>query len=128
MVFALLSVTNEGSLRRFTFQLAGSGPRTTVVVVADMELVRKYEIPLQELPLLCVRLLQSWAADGDGTAVFSEQDMIEYANRRREAKGLAERKRHLYRRRSPVREVTPSKPAGAERRTATRRGGPGADG
>ena len=102
MVFALAGVTNEGSLRRFTFELAGSGPpRTTVVVVTDMALVRKYEIPLQELPLLCVRLLQSWTADADGTAVFPEKEMIEYANRRREAKDLAERKRHLYRAAKP---------------------------
>ena len=58
MVFALMGFTNEHNLRRFTFELAGSGPpRTTVVVEADMALARKYEIPLQELPLLCVRLL-----------------------------------------------------------------------
>jgi hypothetical protein len=98
MVFALMGVTNEGSLRRFAFELAGSGPpRTTVVVVADMALARKYEIPLQELPLLCVRLLESRTANADSTAVFSEKEMIEYANRRREAKDLAERKRHMFR-------------------------------
>ena len=97
MVFKLMGFTNELSLRRFTFELVGSGPpRTTMVVVADMALVRKYEIPLQELPLLCVRLLQSWTADADSTAVFSEKEMIEYANRRKEAKDLAERKRHMY--------------------------------
>ena len=40
MVFALTSFTDESSLRRFTFELAGSGPpRTSVVVVADMALV-----------------------------------------------------------------------------------------
>ena len=98
MVFALMGFTNEHNLRRFTFELAGSGPpRTTVVVEADMALARKYEIPLQELPLLCVRLLQSWTADADSTAVFSEKEMIEYANRRKEAKDLAERKRHMFR-------------------------------
>ena len=98
MVFALTSFTDESSLRRFTFELAGTGPpRTTVVVVADMTLVRKYEIPLQELPLLCVRLFESWTADADSTAVFSEKEMIEYANRRKEAKDLAERKRHMFR-------------------------------
>jgi len=102
MVFALTSFTDESSLRRFTFELVGSGPpRTTMVVVADMALVRKYEIPLQELPLLCVRLLQSWTADADSTAVFSEKEMIEYANRRKEAKDLAERKRHMYRAAKP---------------------------
>ena len=98
MVFALMGFTNEHNLRRFTFELAGSGPpRTTVVVEADMALARKYEILLQELPLLCVRLLQSWTADADSTAVFSEKEMIEYANRRKEAKDLAERKRHMFR-------------------------------
>jgi len=102
MVFALMGFTNELSLRRFTFELVGSGPpRTTMVVVADMALVRKYEIPLQELPLLCVRLLQSWTADADSTAVFSEKEMIEYANRRKEAKDLAERKRHMFRAANP---------------------------
>ena len=35
MVFALMGTTTEGGLRRFTFELAGSGPpRTTMVVVA----------------------------------------------------------------------------------------------
>jgi len=98
MVFALTGVTNERSLRRFTFELAGSGPpRTTVVVVADMALVRKYEIPLQELPLLCLRLLESRTADANGTVVFPEKEMIEYANRRRAAKDLAEQKRSVHR-------------------------------
>src|SRR6516164_9867319 len=98
MVFALTGFTNELSLRRFTFELAGSGPpRTTVVVVADMALVRKYEIPLQELALLCVRLLESLTPAANGTVVFPEKEMIEYANRRREAKDLAERKRHQFR-------------------------------
>ena len=98
MVFALTGFTNESSLRRFTFELASSGPpRTTMVVVADMALVRKYEIPLQGLPLLCLRLLESLRADTNGTVVFPEKEMIEYANRRKEAKDLAERKRHMFR-------------------------------
>jgi hypothetical protein len=102
MVFALTGFTDESSLRRFTFQLPGSGPpRTTVVVVADMALVRKYKIPLQELPQLCVRLLESWTADADSTAVLSEKEMIEFANRRREAEDLAERKRQMFRAAKP---------------------------
>src|SRR5215467_10312392 len=103
MVFTLTGFTNEGSLRRFTFELAGNGPpRTTMVVVADMALVRKYEIPLQELPLLCLRLLESRTGDADSTAVFSEKEMIEYANRRKAAKDLAERKRHMFRAANPA--------------------------
>jgi len=102
MVFALMGFTIELIIRLFHFELVGSGPpRTTMVVLADMALVRKYQIPLQELPLLCVRLLQSWTADADSTAVFSEKEMIEYANRRKEAKDLAERKRHMFRAANP---------------------------
>jgi len=33
--------------------------------------------------------------------VFSEKEMIEYANRRRAAKNLAEQKRHMYRAAKP---------------------------
>jgi hypothetical protein len=93
MAFALTGITNERSLRFFAFQLAGSRPRTTVVVVADMALVRQYEIPLQELPLLCLRLLENGATSPDGTVIFPEREMIEFANRRREAKEFAEQKR-----------------------------------
>ena len=99
MVFALTGMSNERNLRRFRFELVGRGvPRTAIVVVADMVLVRRYEIPLQELPLLCLRLLESGpAAAPNGTMVFPEKEMIEYANRRREAKDLAEQKRRAHR-------------------------------
>ena len=96
MVFKLMGFTNELSLRRFTFELVGSGPPRTMVVVADMALVRKHKIPLQELPLLCLRLLESLTAAAKGTVVFPEKEMIEYANRREEAKNLAEQKRRQF--------------------------------
>ncbi len=103
MVFALRRVSNEGGLRRFTFELAGSRPpRTNVTVVADMALARKYEIPLQELPLLCLRFLESRTGDPAGPAVFSEKEMIEYVNRRKEAKDLAQLKRRGFGRRTPT--------------------------
>ena len=94
VVFALTGVTNEGGLRRFAFELAGSGPpRRTVVVEADMRLVRQYAIPLQELPLLCVRFLENETDGANGTVVLTEKEMIGYANHRLEAKILAEQKR-----------------------------------
>ena len=67
-----------------------------MVVVADMALVRKHKIPLQELPLLCLRRLESLTAAANGTVVFPEKEMIEYANRREEAKNLAEQKRRQF--------------------------------
>jgi len=97
MSFTLTGVTNGPSLRRFRFELTGRGsPRTTVIVVAEMALVRKYEIPLQELPLLCLRLLDGWMSGVSGTLVFAEKEMIEYANRRQAAKNLAEQKRRAH--------------------------------
>jgi hypothetical protein len=98
MIFALMGVTNERNSRRFTFELTGRGqPRTTVVVAADLDLARRYEIPIQELPLLCLRLLDSWTAGTNETVVFAEKEMIGYANRRKEAKDLAEQKRRAHR-------------------------------
>ena len=94
MNFALSGVTNERSLRRFTFEEVGRGqPRLAVIVTADLALVRKYEIPLQELPLLCLQMLENRAEAANRTLIFSEKEMIEYANRRRMAKDLAEQRR-----------------------------------
>ena len=98
MAFTLTGVTNADNVRRFTFELAGSGPpRTAVIVFADLALVRKYDIPLQELPLLCLRFLEDGKAAGGGSVAFSEQEMIEYAKGRTLAKELAEQKRRLNR-------------------------------
>ena len=96
MGFALTGVTNKCNQRRFTFELAGGATtRTTIVVVADLALARKYEIPLQELPLLCLRLIESQMTSG--TLVFAEKEMVEYADRRQAAKDLAEQKRRAHR-------------------------------
>lgn len=98
MAFTLTGVTNKDNLRRFTFESANRGsPRTAVVVLADLALARKYGIPLQELPLLCLRFLENGTAGGLGTLDFSENEMIEYAKRRSVAKDLAEQKKRAYR-------------------------------
>lgn len=98
MAFTLTGVTNQDNLRRFTFQSAGRGaPPIAVVVLADLALARKYDIPLQELPLLCLRFLEDGRAGGPSTLAFSETEMIEYAKRRSLAKDLAEQKKRVYR-------------------------------
>lgn len=63
MAFVLTGVAHERNARQFTFELAGSGKvRFRIVVIADLLLARKYEIPLQELPLLCLHLLDGRTA------------------------------------------------------------------
>jgi hypothetical protein len=59
MTFTLSGFREGNGLRRFVFQcVAAGGAKSTVVVGADVSLARKHEIRLQELPLICVRLLE----------------------------------------------------------------------
>ena len=47
------------SMRHFAFDcVATDRSRTTVTVCADLALARKHHILMQELPLLCLRLLE----------------------------------------------------------------------
>jgi 20S proteasome alpha/beta subunit len=60
MNFLLAGFKEGGGSRHYSFDcVASDRSRTTVIVGADMALARKHEIRLQELPLLCVRLLES---------------------------------------------------------------------
>ena len=75
----LLSGFKEGSGSRcFSFDcVAADRSRTNVIVGADMALARKHAIRLQELPLLCVRLLESLGDEGlCGTLTLTEAHML----------------------------------------------------
>jgi hypothetical protein len=64
MTFTLSGFTEGNGHRRFAFQcVGGDGGRKTVIVRADVSLARKHEIRLQELPLICLRLLQNSGDD-----------------------------------------------------------------
>ena len=59
--------TDAAGVRQFAFDLIGADrSRSRRIVNADMSLARKYDIRLQELPLLCRQLLDG-AQDVDGT-------------------------------------------------------------
>jgi len=64
-------------IRQFSFdRIADDRSRTTLVVTADMSLARKYDIRLQELPLLCRRLLDDLGTDpSDHRISLTEQHM-----------------------------------------------------
>lgn len=90
-------IANEGTLRLFTFKLAVDGqPEMLVVVFADLVLAKKYNIPFQELPLLCLRFVENRSAGASGTLAFSEDEMIDYDQRRNLVKDVAKQKRRLY--------------------------------
>lgn len=69
--------THNGELREFAFErIADDRSKTRIKVIADLALSRKYRITVQELPLLCRRLLEG-VPNGAGThtLTFTERDM-----------------------------------------------------
>jgi hypothetical protein len=94
MSFALRGVVHEGNVRRFTFESTHErAPRLKIVVDVDLSLARKHKIPLQELPLLCLGMLEALTPTAAGTVPFAEKDMIAFSARRAEEKSAADRKR-----------------------------------
>ena len=82
MQFILTGFTQETGFRVFAFEGIGAQRiRTEFTVKTDLELIRKYGIRVQELPLLCRRLLEREdTAEQKRTWIFSEQEMRVYAN------------------------------------------------
>ena len=60
MEFVLKGFNTTESIRRFVFETIGADrTRGTVAVTADLTLVRRHAIQVQNLPLLCRQLLES---------------------------------------------------------------------
>lgn len=81
MRFILTGFTQDLACRVFAFERTGlDRVRTKVVVRADLALIRRYGIQMQELPLLCRNLLER---QDDGaephTLTFTEADMSLHA-------------------------------------------------
>lgn len=81
MQFMLKGFTQTSTFRVFEFDCLGpSQPRTQFTVRADLDLVRRYGIRVQELPLLCRSVLETRDASGEARALtFTEEKMIAYA-------------------------------------------------
>ena len=95
MQFVLTGFTQDLGFRVFSFERVGDDRvRTKCTVRADLALIRRYGIQIQELPLLCRALL-----DRSGTAgevfTFSEEEMRVCANDRALARDLAASKRKV---------------------------------
>ncbi len=93
MKFTLRGFTQRDGFRRFAFEcVADSPPRATIIVGADVGLARKHDIRLQELPLICLRLLES-LEEGRvaGPLAVTEDQMIAIQT---EARSAAEKGSH----------------------------------
>jgi hypothetical protein len=82
MQFILVGFNQETDFRTFAFQgIAADRTRTDFTVRADLALSRKYGIRVQELPLLCRRLLErDDAGEEKRTLTFTEDDMRLHAS------------------------------------------------
>jgi len=95
MEYVLTGFNQDKNIRRFAFDgISDDRRRTAFTVGVDISLIRKYEISLQELPLLCRHLLQG-QTDGEQARMlmFSEADMVDHANRRAAAQHAAEQRK-----------------------------------
>jgi hypothetical protein len=100
MEFVLRDFHQQRNLRRYVFDgISADRKRQPFAVDVDLTLVHKYAIPLQELPLLCRRLLEgSIQAHSSVALVFAETEMLNYANRRAAVLREAEEKRKMHHR------------------------------
>jgi hypothetical protein len=93
--FILIGFTQDNGFRLFSFdRIASDRVRTRCVVKADLSLVLRYGIQIQDLPLLCRGLLDR-CQEGSEIAelTFAEDDMRECARERDAAREVAAKKR-----------------------------------
>jgi hypothetical protein len=96
MEYVLTGFNQDKNIRRFAFDGIGDDRRRTMFTVGvDISLIRKYEISLQELPLLCRHLLQGQTGGAEETHIltFTEANMVDHANRRAAAQHAAEQRK-----------------------------------
>lgn len=97
MEYILTSVEQSQNIRLYAFtEVDTPAHRAPMTVAVDISLLRKYAIPLQELPLLCRHYVQERRGAGsDSTLTYGEPEMILYSTRRAESeRATQERKSH----------------------------------
>ena len=111
MRFVLTGFTQVTGFRVFTFErIADDRTRTTFAVKTDLALTRRYDIRLQELPLLCRELLERCDEDEQKrTFTYTEAEMVLHAS------GCAA-EREAHKRKNPYTKPH-GKPAGVAWRT-----------
>ncbi len=103
MQFVLTGFTQDLGCRVFAFEgVAADRIRTAFTVRADLALIRRYGIQIQELPLLCRSVLERRDEGNEMQAfIFSEDEMRTWATARAAAKDEAAHRRKPPRRPAP---------------------------
>ena len=116
MQFTLTGFTQDSGCRVFAYDGVGEDRvRIRFTVSADLALSRKYGIRLQELPLMCLEILERISAMDElngadpaatlRTLSFTEDAMIRYADEIVAARDAAALKRSSNRRAQPAKEA-----------------------
>jgi hypothetical protein len=116
MQFTLTGFTQDAGCRVFAYDGVGEDRlRIKFTVRADLALSRKYNIRLQELPLMCLEILERTNAMDEitgpepvvaqRTLTFTEEAMIRYADEVVAARDAAALKRSSNRRQQPAKEA-----------------------
>ena len=82
MQYVLTGFSHEMGFRVFSFEGVGKDhARTEYNVKADLAVIRRYGIRVQELPLLCRAILERRGEDDERrTFIYTEADMSLHAN------------------------------------------------
>ena len=100
MQFVLTGFTQKMGFRVFAFaRIEANRTRTECTVRADLALSRRYQIPIQALPLLCRNLLERRGdLDQARDVTFTEEEMRIYASASAAARENAKKKTKVPRR------------------------------
>ena len=98
MRFILKGFTQEMGFRVFEFVKVGEDQtRTEYTISADLALTRRYDIRIQDLPLLCrLSLERHEASDDTRSFIFTEGEMSCHATKCKAAAEAASLKRRAY--------------------------------
>jgi len=116
MQFTLTGFTQDTGCRVFAYDGVGEDRvRIRFTVRADLALSRKYGIRLQELPLMCLGILERSSETDEASGAeppvanrkltFTEEAMIRYADEIVAARDAAALKRSSTRRQQPAKEA-----------------------
>jgi len=90
--FTLTGFSQTAAIRVYAFEGISDGRRVKYTVEVDLALLPGYGIRIQDLPLLCLELLQQ-RLDEISALTFTEQDMRGQAERRAAEREAAEHKK-----------------------------------
>lgn len=96
--FALMGFDQDAAIRQYAFQGMTDGIHTNFTVGVNLALIPSFGIHIQELPLLCRKLLERQVEGQENHALtVGEGEMRVYADDREMAQGARERKRKFAR-------------------------------